>query len=539
MKRKLVCTFITVTALAITGCGLSRGTGNKDREPVKNDKQEDQAVFDDNSADSEEKEDKKAEKDDTGKKEKRLAKIRYTYQNHPLEATYGNDTFTMGGYYSIEIDEDAKDEYPELSEAIEKHNSEIEKEVRDFVNGSKEEVLEMWNEGFTGYYEEDYFLHPVRADEKVFSFVDETYAFYGGAHGSTAFAGYNYDPATGRQIEFDDVVKDTSNLPEIIVDELIDQNSDLKDYFDELPSDKDNLLAGIPDRLEDNAKGLSWAIDYDGIRINFEDYAMGTYAVGVQSMKIRFKDYPEIFTDRYADYENGKVPEIENIAEKLDDAATEVLKEDDGKDRGASKDKEKPAGAKVIRLSKDDQYKLNMFISNFSEQGFGFYDETEKKNAAALADFAYMWTKINKYKDIEMEGSYYKLSFDKINKVLDKYFGVKLSDDELYGFDKADSKGEAFCKNGYYYVPAADGESYTGFAVVEQAEDMGDGTLWLYFTTYNLDLDIYWDKGITKKYYSMSATDARDSKDLETGYGGMAIVKKAGDSYKLTYYKTY
>ena len=70
---------------------------------------------------------------------------------------------------------------------------------------------------------------------------------------------------------------------------------------------------------------------------------------------------------------------------------------------------------------------------------------------------------------------------------------------------------------------------------------MKDGTLWLYFTTFNLDLDVYWDsdEGISKKYYSMSFKEAMDSKDLEMGYGGMAIVKKEGDSYKLKYYKIY
>ena len=125
--------------------------------------------------------------------------------------------------------------------------------------------------------------------------------------------------------------------------------------------------------------------------------------------------------------------------------------------------------------------------------------------------------------------------------IVDKYFGIRLSDDELYGYDWSKSEHETFCKSGYYYAPAADGETYTGLAIVEQAEDTGDGTLWLYFTTFNLDLDVYWDsdEGISKKYYSMSFKEAMDSKDLEMGYGGMAIVKKEGDSYKLKYYKIY
>ena len=50
--------------------------------------------------------------------------------------------------------------------------------------------------------------------------------------------------------------------------------------------------------------------------------------------------------------------------------------------------------------------------------------------------------------------------------------------------------------------------------------------------------------GTVMKAYQRSITrlsfkEAMDSKDLEMGYGGMAIVKKEGDSYKLKYYKIY
>lgn len=534
MTKKLICALLLISSLAIAGCGTGKKDSDKEKPSLK-DRQEEQTVKDE-SGDNDVKSDKKDKK--KKKKKDDTAKISFTYQNQPVEATYNDKIFTLGGYYTIQLDEETRDEYPELAEITDKYNLKTEKEVKEFVEGSKPELLEMWNESFTGYYEEDYYLYPVRADKKVFSFVEECYSFYGGAHGTTAFSGYNFDPVTGREIEFEDVVKDTSNLPGIIVDELIDQNPDLKDYFNELPSDKENLLNGIPGRLDDNAKGLSWAIDYDGIRINFEDYAMGSYAVGTQEVKISFKDYPDIFTDNYTDYEDGRVPDIKDSAKKLEDAEKIELKpeiEDNSSDRD-----EKPVAVNIIDLSKDDQYKVNLFISNFAEQGFLFYDEKDI-DVSALAEFAYRWSKINKYSNIEVEGNYYKISLDKVKNITGKYFETKLTDDDLYGHDWDKSMFGAFCKGGYYYVPAADGESYTTFAVVEQAEDAGDDTLWLYFTTYELDLDVYWDNDevIPKKYYSMTAKEAADAKELTSGYQGMAIVKKDKDSYKLMYYKQY
>lgn len=537
MQKNFITVLLFVAAFSLAGCGS--GKDEKNRTSIKHEKQ---TAAENRPATQDDENNKETVKEKKQKKERKgLDKISYTYRCNPLESDHGNDKITLGCYYYVELDEDSENEYPELDKVIEKYNSGSEREVREFVEGSTDEVIEMWEQGFTGYYEYDKYFHPVRADEKVFSFVEETYEFYGGAHGSTAFRGFNYDPATGKSLEFDDVVSDTSDLPDIIFDELIRQNPDLKAYFDELPSDRENLIKGIPDRLEDNAEELAWALDYDGIRINFEDYAMGSYAVGIQCIKIRFKDYPEIFTDRYADYENGRVPEIDDIATKLEDAHKEVINADNSKDGNRSQDMEKPLGVDIIKLDKDEQYKLNVFLSNFAEQGFSYYDEAEDRDVQKLTDFAYMWVKINRYKDIESEGSYYRISLDKVRNIVDKYFGIKLSDDELYGYDWSVSQTGSFCKGGYYYVPAADGESYTGLAVVEQAEDMGDGTYWLYFTTFNLDLDVYWDNNevISKKYYSMSYSEALDSGDLEAGYGGMAIVKKDGGSYKLQYYKMY
>lgn len=506
---------------------------NDDKDNIKNDKSRSSKKNRDSRNDSED-----------------IDKITYTYRNNPVEGSYGKDIYALGNYCTIELDEEIRDKYPELSNVADRFNSDMEKEIMDFVRGSDADVLEMWEEGFLGYYEEDRLFHPVRADGKVFSFFTENYSFYGGAHGTTSFTGYNYDPETGEEISFDDVIKDTDNLPEIIFDELTAQNGDLKDYFDELPSDKENLMNSIPGRLENNADGLSWALDYDGIRFNFEDYAMGSYAIGSQTVKISFSDYPEIFTDSYTDYEESRrVPDIEEIAVKLEDAGTieigDVSSAGNSEDRTSTdnnRDKEVPDLPKghIINISKDDQNKMNLFVSNFAEQGFREYDD-EYPDVSVLTEYAYIWSRINKRSNIEIENSYYKIGFDKIKEIVDKYFGLRLTNDDFYEYNWAKSRSGGFCKNGYFYVPAADGESYPAFAVVEQAEDSGNGILWLYFTTYEVSLDTYWDSGdsVPKKYYSLSAKEASEAPYLTKGYQGLAIVRKDGESYKLKYYKLY
>jgi len=248
--------------------------------------------------------------------------IYYTYQSHPVALYDGDQLLSEGNYYTITLDQNSEKRYPKLAERLEAYNGEQESQMIDYIKSTEAEVVELFSTGWGLGYEEYYGFIPVRADGNVFSFVNLESTYLGGAHGFVSYAAYNIDPVTGEDISFLDVVKDQEKLPDIIVDELKNQNEDLADYFEDIPSDMENLRAGIPDRYEDNARNLSWAIDYDGgIWIYFEDYAMGSYAAGSQSVKIMSGAYPEILSDKYLYSEDvTELPAIDNQAKELKDA---------------------------------------------------------------------------------------------------------------------------------------------------------------------------------------------------------------------------
>jgi hypothetical protein len=180
-------------------------------------------------------------------------------------------------------------------------------------------------------------------------------------------------------------------------------------------------------------------------------------------------------------------------------------------------------------------------LSNFAEQGFQFYDNADK-DISELAHFAYIWSKINKPENIKTENVYYTVSLKNVEKIVNKYFDTTITDDDFKTLSiGSGDKYEGFRMGEKYCVPAADGESYPGFAVVESVEDGGNGLYWVYFATYDLDMDIYWDNDevIPKKYYSYTKDEAKASADLTETDEGMAILKKDGDTYKLQYYKMY
>jgi len=277
------------------------------------------------SDDSSSENEKQSEKQVALSEEELNSPIEYTYQNHPKSLMDGETELAISNYLTVELDKSDREKFGKLKEVLDEYGQNGEKEVDDFFETSVDEIRENFNNGLGIGYEVDRYFNPIRADGRVFSFVITNYTYLAGAHGYTDYSNYNFDPVTGEEIQFTDVVKDTDKLPDIIVNELEKQNEDLEEYFENGPEDKENLRSGIPDRLSNNAAALSWVLDYDGVWFNFEDYAMGTYVAGSRSAKVRFDDYPELFTDTYNNYKDSELPKIEEAVKELKEADNVIV----------------------------------------------------------------------------------------------------------------------------------------------------------------------------------------------------------------------
>ena len=169
--------------------------------------------------------------------------------------------------------------------------------------------------------------------------------------------------------------------------------------------------------------------------------------------------------------------------------------------------------AEPVSLTAQQQYEANIFLSNFSEQGFCEYgaesfDAAEASDAQLFA-FAHLWAKINRRAAIGYSGSYETMSLDAVNSIVNRYIwregllqpaeGTNYSAELGMGHYDWD---RCWYSGGYFYYPAADGESFNRFTVVEEAERYPDGRCLLRFTVYELDLQRYWDNnGIPSEYY--------------------------------------
>ena len=303
MKKRILCILLS------TVCVLSACTTEKpeDKAPVE--------------------EEEEKEVTPTEAPEEKEVPIKIGYRGNSYEFHSGDVVMAYGGYTTIEITDDAKEAYPKLQTYLEDFNKGEEEDILRFFDDSEEELLNWFATGADIPYQLNHMTRPVRADAKAFSLCVTDYVYYGGAHGVTSWRGINVDPVTGEEIRFDDVFADTSDLPEIIFDELIRQNIDLESYFANDASSKDALMDSLrTTRLSDEDGFIAWTLDTEGVCFYFEDYAMGTYAAGARSLEVLYADHPEIFHEEY--FSGNKTTGIEQRATQMREGPVNVVESD-------------------------------------------------------------------------------------------------------------------------------------------------------------------------------------------------------------------
>ena len=299
-RSKRMAAGLLAGALVFTGCG-----NNTSEEPVPDQTQTDAQTTDDANTDSTEPAaaDTTPEAGPTGLTPEDVPYIGITCTNHPTSLFDEKGTeLVTGYYYDFTLDNDSKEAYPKLDELIEELNtssydSEVEA-MQSIEDMSRQAQTSGW--GYPFYDTSEATVS--RADSKAFSYYVLHDSYQGGAHGYVYFSTENYDPVTGEKIDFRDVVKDTINFSDAAYEALLKDNSDLKEYFESCPDDKDNLIKNINDSIAGDVT-LAWCLEYDGISVYYADYGMGSYAAGSRTEQIKYSDYPDLFKQEYFTYD--------------------------------------------------------------------------------------------------------------------------------------------------------------------------------------------------------------------------------------------
>jgi len=127
-----------------------------------------------------------------------------------------------------------------------------------------------------------------RADDRILSALDDRAILAGGdIHSFYWASGVNLDPHTGEALTLEDVLTDTSQLPRLLADKLMEK------YPDEINSDP------APHFEVYDSESYSWTLGYQGITFYFTPYEVASYAAGMLTVSIGFEEMPDLFNEYY------------------------------------------------------------------------------------------------------------------------------------------------------------------------------------------------------------------------------------------------
>ncbi len=199
-----------------------------------------------------------------------------------------------------------------------------------------------------------------------------------------------------------------------------------------------------------------------------------------------------------------------------------------------------------VDITGDLGRKLNIYLSNFSEQGY-----EDKEWPYTYAHFVLEWCRINDPSSVKYSNDRCGVDREKMFEILDRFFGTNFEEGDYYDLTVDNPYNGTVEYDGdtdWYYEPAADGEMFrnNAFSVVSDAQEIkgqyNQKFLRLPFKVYRIPAEEYELQGIDKKYYSLSADEAEKLAREGTLYyaaNGLAFLEEVEDGYWLISYSVF
>ncbi len=152
-----------------------------------------------------------------------------------------------------------------------------------------------------------------------------------------------------------------------------------------------------------------------------------------------------------------------------------------------------------LTLDRAGQERVNSFLSNFSEQGFGSFD-VNTASFDQMIRFVHIYCFLNRQDMITYKNNEALIAVGDVNVQMRRYFGKMIYPNQGDSYDN----GAFYYSGSYFHFPPADGEDYNYFTVVDELLDNGDGTYTANFHVYELILFEFRARGISDSYYYLT-----------------------------------
>ncbi len=265
-------------ALWLTGCGSKEDeTGDPEQLQVS---QETQVPSD--TAEKEPEKETEAEALPLSVHTKKIEDYRYSEDGENLLIYLEMAEVTVSG-----------DGYEALAEGVARWNTARQATLSsnaDAAMESAKESLAELGEDFGGYATSQT-LEIMRSDSKVLSLLDSGYENTGGERPLYFRTGVNFDCATGKELEIEDIMTDPEGFREEATQYLIYQ---LQETYG------NQLFEGLEDTLAQMWEwGPDWYLDAAGIVLIFNEYAVVPYAAGIPEIHLSYKDFEQYIHPNY------------------------------------------------------------------------------------------------------------------------------------------------------------------------------------------------------------------------------------------------
>ena len=195
-------------------------------------------------------------------------------------------------FAGLGVNKEIRAAYPLLTQTIERMNKKEWQCAQENRTRMKGEAAAFRQENPNYYhpfaYNTDVLMR--RADTMAVSFLQYNYTGGSGVHGIYAWHGVNLNTVTGTELPLEAVITDQAALAEAICERL-------RQDYPQSPFDK--LEESIAQRAAEGT--LNWTLDPQGITFYFNPYEIASYAEGLLTATILFKEKPALFQSAFCE----------------------------------------------------------------------------------------------------------------------------------------------------------------------------------------------------------------------------------------------
>lgn len=210
-------------------------------------------------------------------------------------------------YAKIALGDETAKKYPRLAKTLEAEGKKADAESAGELKRLADNYFEMassideWDDVSDDFspYESTSKFHVLRADKNVLSILEDYISYEGGAHPYYATGGLSYDVDSGKKLLLSDVVTDEAAFTTKLKEKLVEKYSDTLLY-----DDMDDYFA---DKSFSDESDFRWSIDYGGVTVYFNPYALASFADGILTVRFSFAADGNLLNKKYAEVPNDYV----------------------------------------------------------------------------------------------------------------------------------------------------------------------------------------------------------------------------------------